>query len=339
MSLKSLAQTRWKLEPNLVTVYPYGLSYILSAVLAVIFAAILFVYTYYLKTTLSDSIPLVLVLLLMVLLFWGFAGTAIEFDNHSGIMRKKLMGFIPITTIHFSKLQGITPVANLYGSYKYRLFTKKNRYGKGILVSCAYTKNDDPNAVAFVEEAATTIHGFLDAYDSAVDYAAEPITTLRYFEQQSGIFILKKNKIGSTLLGLILLFIGIHELTPAAWLGHELSIGRICLLIFTIVGGPAIILAGFTNITLDISKRTLERKSPIRLGNKTFAFDNFNGIQTVRKSTNFIYSGTDVQLYFLKPGTNKEEVIVLQSFFKTKNVERFIQEVNAIIFNDGSVGY
>jgi len=337
MSLKSLAQTRWKLEPNLVTVYPYGLSYILSAVLAVIFAAILFVYTYYLNSTLSESLPLVLVLVLMVLLFWGFAGTSIEFDNHSGIMRKKLMGFIPINTIHFSKLQGINPVANLYGSYKYRLFTKKNRYGKGILVSCAYTNNDDPNALAFVEEAATTIHGFLDAYDAEGDYAPEPITTYRYFDQQSGIFLLKKNKIGSTLLGLVLLLIGIHELTPAAWLDQELSIGRICVLIFTVVGGPAIILAGFTNITIDITKRTVERKSPIRLGNKTFAFDNFNGIQTVRRSTNFIYSGTDVQLYFLKPGTDKEEVIVLQSFYKTRNVERFIQEVNAIILNEGQL--
>ncbi|WP_010603008.1 hypothetical protein [Pedobacter agri] len=73
------------------------------------------------------------------------------------------------------------------------------------------------------------------------------------------------------------------------------------------------------------------RKNPIGLGNKTYSFDHFNGIQTVRKSTNLIYSGTDVQLYFLKPGDQKEEVMVLSSFFSTKKVERFVAEVNSII--------
>lgn len=335
MSVKSLAQTRWKLEPNRVTIYPYGLSYILSAVLTVIFAVIMFLYVRYQNTSISDSLPLFLVLLLIIVLFWGFAGTSVEFDNHTGTMRKKLMGFIPVTTIPFAKLQGISPVSSLYGSYKYRLFRKDNKYGKGILVSCAYTKNDDPNAVAFVDEAATTIHSYLDVHDSPTDYVTEPITVYKYFVEQGGKYILKKNKIGSTILGLALLVIGLHELTPGAWLGHDLSIGRICMLIFTIVGGPAIVLAGFTNITLDTKGRTLERKSPIGLGNRLYSFDDFNGVQTVRKSMNFIYSGTEVQLYFVKPGTEKQEVIVLQSFYKTSNVERFVQEVHNII--NGSI--
>ncbi|MFD1257966.1 hypothetical protein ACFQ3S_14250 [Mucilaginibacter terrae] len=335
MSVKSLSQTRWKLEPDRVTVYPYGLSYILSGVLAVCFAVILLLYVKYQNTTINDSLPLVLVLLLTVVLFWGFAGTSIVFDNRKGNMRKLLMGFIPVTTIPFAKLQGISPVSNLYGSYKYRLFRKDNKYGKGLLVSCAYTKNDDQNAVAFVEEAATTIHSYLDAHDSPSDYVTEPITSYKYFEEQDGKYLLKKNKIGSTLLGLALLAIGIHELTPGAWLGHDLSIGRICMLIFTIVGGPAIILAGYTNITLDTTVRTLERKSPIGLSNRRYSFDDFNGVQTVRKSMNFIYSGTEVQLYFLKPGAEKQEVIVLQNFYKTSNVERFVQEVNTIMLSGG----
>jgi len=335
MSVRSLSQTRWKLESDRVTIYPYGLSYILSGILAVGFAVILFVYVKYQNTTIGDSLPLVLMLLLTVVLFWGFAGTSIVFDNSTGNMRKLLMGFIPVTTIPFAKLQGISPVSNLYGSYKYRLFKKDNKYGKGILVSCAYTKNDDPNAVAFVEEAVTTIHSYLDAYDSPTDYVTEPITSYKYFEEKDGKYLLKKNKIGSTLLGLALLAIGVHELTPFAWLGHDLSIGRICMLIFTLVGGPAIILAGFTPITLDAIGRTLERKSPIGLSNRRYSFDDFNGVQTVRKSMNFIYSGTEVHLYFLKPNAEKQEVIVIQSFYRTSNVERFVQEVHSII--NGSI--
>lgn len=331
MSIKSLIQTRWKMEPGRVTIYPYGLSYILSAVLAVLFAGLLFIYVKYDHATLTGAFPLILVLTLILLLFWCFAGTSIEFDKQSGTMRKKLMGFLPIISIPFSKLHGIIPVSNLYGSYKYRMFRKDAKFGKGILVSCSYTKNDDANAIAFVEEAATTIHQYLEAYALPSDEVNTPVTTYKYFIEQGSRFLLKKNKIGSTILGLLLLGIGIHELMPDAWLGNELAMGRIFMLLFLIIGGGAILLSGYTNVTFDTVNRTLERKSPIGLGNKLYSFDDFNGIQTVRKSVNFIYSGTDVQLYFLKRGTDKEEAIVLQSFTRSRNVERFVQEVNSIV--------
>ncbi|CAM4426183.1 hypothetical protein SAMN06265348_12129 [Pedobacter westerhofensis] len=333
MSIKALVQTRWKLEPDRVTIYPYGLSYILSAVLAVLFAGILFVYIHYQNSSLNTALPLVLVLLVIVVLFWGFAGTSIEFDQNSGVMRKKLMGFLPITRIPFSKLQGISSVSNLYGSYKYRLFRKDAKYGKGIVVSCAYTKNEDPNAIAFVEEAVTIIHQYLDVYVLPTDYISDPITTYKYFVEQGDKFLLKKNKIGSTIFGLVLFGIGIHELMPGAWLGNEWAIGRVFMLIFLIFGGAAIFFAGYTDVTFDTINRTLERKSPIGLGNKLYSFDDFNGIQTVRKSTNFIYSGTDVQLFFVKRGTAKEEAIVLKSFNRSSKVERFIQEVDAIMID------
>ena len=330
-SIKSLSQTRWKLEADRVTIYPHGLFYVLSAVLAVAFAAIGFLYVKYDNASLSDAIPLILLLLLVVVLFWGFAGTSVEFDNRSGVMRKKLFGFIPVNSIPFAKLHAINPVTSLYGSYKYRLFRKDAKYGKGIQVSSAYGKNDDPNAIAFVEEAANTIHGFFEKHDSPGDYNPAPITTYRYFNVEGGKYLLKKNKIGSTVLGLVLLAFGIHELTPNAWLDQDMSIGRICLLLFTVLGGPAIILAGFTSVVFDTMKQTVERKSPIGLGNRIYAFDDFNGVQTVRKSMNFIYSGTEVQLYFLKPGTDKQDVMVLQSFFRTSQVERFVQEVHSIL--------
>jgi hypothetical protein len=331
MSIKTLLKTRWKIEPDRVTIYPYGLSYLLSGILAVLFAGIFFVYLKYQNSSVNDAVPLISVLLVIVLLFWGFGETSIEFDNKTATMRKKLMGFLPITSIPFSNLHGISPVSNLYGSYKYRLFRKDNKFGKGILVSCAYTKNEDPNAIAFVDEAATIIHEYLDVYVLPTDQIDPQITTYKYFTKEDGKFLLKKNKVGSTIFGLLLFGTGVHELLPGAWLGNEWALGRIFMLLFLLIGGAAIFLAGYTDITFDTTNRTLERKSPIRLGNKRFSLDDFNGIQTVRRSTNFIYSGTDVQLYFIKRGTDKEEAIVLQTFTRSSKVERFVQEVNAII--------
>jgi hypothetical protein len=333
VSIKSLSKTRWKTEANRITVYPYGLSYILAAVLAVIFAAGYIVYVYNLQNSLESSIPLLAVMVMVILLFIGWAGTCIEFDNGQGIMRKKLFGFLPIRTLPLSKIFAINPVTN-FASYRYKVFKKDNRYGKGILVSCAYSKSDDPNALAFVEQVITPIHGYLENYDSPSDFAPVMISSYEFFDVQGSAYTIKKNKIKTTLFGLILLAVGIHELTPYAWLGHDINIGRICFLLFTIIGGLAIILAGYTNVKFDKNTRLLTRTSPIGLGNKSFSFSNFNGIQTVRKSTNFIYSGTDVQLYFLKPESQKEEAIVLQSFFSTKKVERFIAEVNSIIIEN-----
>jgi hypothetical protein len=329
--MQSLSKTRWRIEPDRITIYPYGLSYILAAVLAIIFAAGYLVFVYYLHNTMASSMPLLIVLTVVILLFVGWAGTAIEFDISSGIMRKQLFGFLPIKSIPFSRIYGISPVDNTMGAYKYRVFKKEDRYGKGILVSCAYGKADDQNAIAFVEEVITPIHRHLEAHDTPEDFKPVEIREYKFFDVQGSSYILKRKRVGSIVLGVALLSIGIHELTPDAWLGHGYAIGRICFLLFMLIGGPAIILAAFTEVRLDKSSRLLTRTSPIGLGNKSFSFNDFNGVQTVRKSTNLIYSGTDVQVYFLKPGADKEDVIVLQSFFSTRKVERFITEINSII--------
>lgn len=332
MSLKSISQTRWKIESDRITIYPHGLSYILSAVLLLLFGAGYIVYLKYLNYSNQSTMPLFVVLIGIVLLFIGFARTCIEFDISAGIMRKKLMGFLPVRSIPFSKIYAINPVTNIAGSYTYKVFKKDNRYGKGIVASCAYGKNDDPNAIAFIDRVVTPIHKYLEAHDVPEDFKPISIETYRFFNTEGTSYTLKKNTIGSLILGLVLSGLGIHELTPYAWMGQDLSVGRICFLLFTVIGGPLIISAGFTKVVFNKNNRLLERRSPIGLGNKTFSFDDFNGIQTVRKSTNMIYTGTDVQMYFLKPGAKKEDVIVLQSFFSTKNVERFIAELNSIIF-------
>ena len=333
MSLKTIAKTRWKIEPERITVYPYGLFYITGAFLAIIFAVGYFCYVHYLQGSSDSSMVLLGVLVAMVIVFFGWAGTYIEFDISAGKMRKKRFGFLSFGSIPFSKILAISPVSNLTGSYKYRLFKKDDRYGKGILMSCSYVKSDDENAVAFIEEVVTPIHRHLETHDAPGDFQPVRIDSYEFFEVNGSSYTIKKNRIGSTVLGLALFCIGVHELTPYAWLEQGYNIGRICFLIFTIIGGPAILLAGFTDLTLDKSSRLLTRTNPLGLGNKSYSFDDFDGLQTVRKSTNLIYTGTDVQAYFFLKSQSKQEVIVLQSFISTRKLERFIVETNSIIIN------
>jgi hypothetical protein len=129
----------------------------------------------------------------------------------------------------------------------------------------------------------------------------------------------------------LLLAIGLHELTPYAWLSYNGEFGGILFLGFMFIGGAAILLAGFTSITFNTVSGTIERKSPIGLGNKTYSFKDYTGLQTVRKTVNLIYAGTDILLYFDIPGKNKQEAMQLSSFRKSRNIERFVNEVYSII--------
>ena len=326
MSLKTLAKTRWTIEADRVTIYPYGLFYILAGVIAIFFAGLLFLYMHYQNVTLADTLPLLLVVVFIVVVFWGFALTYIEFDNSKGRMRKMLMGFIPTTTIPLANLQGIDLVSGLTtGSYNYNLFRKDSRYGNGIVVSSSYTKSNDPNAIAFVDEAVPIIHSYLDGYDSAADYAEEPITSYQYFEKKGDSYSIKTKKIGGLIFGLLFIGFGIWLFTVPA---DNLFAIIFCIALFFLFG-LVFINAAFTQITFDPQARTVKRTGLFRFLNKQYDFNNFTGIQTVRHTMNFIYVRTSVNLNFEVAG--KAHVLTVASLFRSKSVDRFIRELYQIM--------
>jgi hypothetical protein len=335
MSLRSFSKTSWRIDGSRVIVYPYRLYYILAVALAVIFAGLLSVYMIYENAGVNVWLPLALFLLFIAALFWGYGGTFIEFDNAQGVMRKKLFGFIPVINVPFNRLHGIKVVSNLsYGAYNYRMFKKDDKYGKGVQVSSGYGKNDDPNAVAFVNEVIPLIHQYLDQHDSQATVTEQPLTAYLYFSQEGGRYTIKKNKIAMVILGLLMFAFGVHEFTPAAWVNDLNLVGKACFLIFFVLGGPMIIVTAFTTVTFDQGTQTVERRSPIGLGNKSWSFRDFIGVQTVRRSVNMIYTGTDIEMYFIRPDNNKQEAIVVQNFKKSRNIERFVQELHQIIAVD-----
>ena len=322
-------KTRWKIQPNQIILYPHGLAHIMALILALIFAAAL-VFGGRAGIDLSGSTIFAGLLLLAVVLVFAFGFTSITFDNHAGMMTRRLMGFLPVKVTAFEQLWGINLITSVGGGYSYRLFLKSNRYGKGIPVSSGYSKNDDQNATTFVNEVVPLIHKFLDQHAPIAHQGAPELTEFRYFNVTGGEYTLKKNKFVSLIIGLGLLFIGIHELSPVAWLGNGLELGRIFMLLVLLLGGPILILSAFTKVILDPVSKKVERISPIGLGNKYYDMKDFTGIQTIRKSTNFIYSGTDVLLYFQKADSGKEEGLTLRTFTRTRSIDRFVNEVNAI---------
>lgn len=334
MTFRSLTQTRWKIEPDRVTLFPNGFSYVLSVILAIALAGILLIFSRYMNESIGGSLPLVLLLLFVVVLFWAHGNTYVVFDGQLQRMQKKLMGLIPVTTVPFHDLQGIQVVTSLlYGGYNYRAFTKANRYGKGTTVSSGYSRADDPNALALIHSVLPAIYKLMNTHEdlSAAATPPEPITQYRYFTGHPGNYTLKKNKPAGILIGLALLGLGIYMMIDSPFFADLDSFRRGIILLFLLVCGPAIILAVFTRIVFDPQRQTVSRISPVGLGNRQYQFSEFTGFQTIRRSINFIYSGTDVHMYFAPAGQSKEVALVLRSFRNPHKIDRFVAEVQQIM--------
>ncbi|WP_295771632.1 hypothetical protein [uncultured Mucilaginibacter sp.] len=329
MSFKSLAKTRWRIEPERVIIYPTGVFYIFVPIMAILGIGLLYMYTSTQNVSISQSMPIVLLILLIVVLFWGAANTYIEFDNRQARMRKMFMGFIPTKNIPFAQLHGIDVVSGITtGSYNYSLFRKNSRYGKGIVVSSAYTKNDDPNAIAFVEEAVPIIHGYLEKYDSPADFVSEPITSYKYFELKGNVYAVKSNKIGALITGIVLIGIGLWLFTIPA---DSLIAILFCIgLLFLF--GVVFINAAFTQFLFDPQNGTVKRTGLFSFLHKEYSFVNYAGIQTIRHTVNLIYVRTSVNLIFVLPEKNNKEVpLTVASLFREKSIDRFIKEFYSIM--------
>lgn len=328
MTLKSLSKTRWSLEPQRVVIYPYGVFYLFTIVFALFATALLLLYVTYQNTTFTESLPFVLFLLLIVAMFWGHAGTFVEFDHNKGHMRKMLLGFIPTTTTPLSKLQGINAVSNLAGSYNYRLFRKDSRYGKGLVVSCGYTQSNDPNALAFVEEAVPVIHQFLDQYDTPADYVKVPLTSYQFFTKEGPVFTIKNAKTGAIIIGLIFIAIGI------SLLGLETNglLAKVVIIAIMLGLGFIFFNAAYTQTTFNTDTQLIERTGWIKALNKKYHFGAFAGLQTVRQSINFVYTGTSINMHFHVPGkADRQDVLAVASLRKSAQVERFVDELYQIM--------
>ncbi|TDQ11500.1 hypothetical protein [Pedobacter metabolipauper] len=328
MSIKKLSKTSWKIEPGRVTIYPYGLLYIFAAIITVLFSSLIVIYISFLNVPIADSLFVILFALLPVVLFWGFATTRIEFDSEKGRMRKLFMGFLPVNSIPFSSLHGISPVVNVAGGYNYRMFRKDARYGKGIVVSSGYAKNDDPNAIAFVGEAVPLIHGYLEQHDTPADFVSEPINFYRFFNQEGSVYTVKNKKTGAILFGLMFIALGL-------WLTTTETDGifvKIFLVAFVVFIGLIFINAAYTKITFDTAAHTIQRTGLVKFWHREYQLSNYAGLQTVRRSINFVYAGTDINMYFNIPEKNgKQEILTVSSFKKSTDIERFIQEVYQIM--------
>lgn len=328
----SITKTRWTIESDRIIIRPYGSLFIFGGIVAAIFTAFFIGFKGMGPQNPFGSVPLALFLLIMALFCFMAGFTYLCFDRSTGRMQQMLFGFIPIRTIGFEKLYKVNMVTQNTGSFNYKLFTKKNKYGRGITISSGYGKHTHPNAVAFSSEVIPLIHQYIGASDNALE-VEQPVAILDYnfFTETGGVYQVKNSKAGALVIGLFCLFIGLHEATPFAWLNNVSTIGKLIVIGFPSLIGIIFIAAAYTKFTFDTNTHIVERKSPLGIGNHRYNFEDFVNFQTIRKTYNGIYTGTDVEMYFQKAGSNKLQSVQVASFRNTQKIERLIREIESIM--------
>lgn len=322
----SISKTQWKIESDRITICPRGILFILASVLAVIFIGLFLLGQ---KENAGYMRPLVVIMALVWLPFLLGGFTCVIFDRNAGRMKQMLFGFLPVRNVPFEKLYQVNMITQRPGGFNFRIFTRANKYGRGTIISSHYSKDTDPNAVAFINEVIPLIHQYLDAV-APLESENTEITDYEYFTEGDGIYTLKVKKAGLVVFGILSLAIGIHECTPDAWMYYLNIVGKLLVTIFPIALGVVFIAAAYTRLTFNMGTRIIERKSPIGIGNRQFSFDSFVNFETVRKTYNGVYTGTDINMFFETTG-KKSNVLRVSTFRNTQQIERFMREIRSII--------
>lgn len=335
MALKKFAQTRWDVEAQRVTLYPYRIFNALSIAFAVILLGFMVVAYIMLEqdpiVSFATGIPMFITFAIIVALIWAVGRTTVVFDNDAQVMRKKLFGILSIRSERFDDLANVGMVRNTMGGFNYRAFPKRDKYGKGVVVSASYAKDDDPNAVALTNEAFSVITRFLTAGYHVNENTTQLITDFKFYDNNPPYYSIKRNIAGGLIIGLILFAVGVNELINHS-ITHDSDTFHKVLVIVVFLGfGGIFAFSAFTKVTFDTNAKTVTRENLMGIGNQTYSFAEFINFQITRRTTNMIYSGTDVKMYFEIPGSTKQKVLALKSFRSTKKIDRFLEESRYIM--------
>lgn len=323
MSINTLRKTRWKVNPRSISVYPYGVFYILTFFLALAFGVLI---------ALNGAPQGIIISLVVILLLLGlFGNTNVVFDNEQQLMQKKLFGFLPVASIPFEKLEGINIVRNNMGGYNFRAFRKNDKFGKGTPVSAGYSKETDTNALGFTQEVIAPVHAWLDEITPANSDIKKPLDSYSFFLVNHTEYVVKKSKVTFILSGLLFIAFGVYALIDETVMPNAKPLVKYGVIAGSLLLGLALIVGAYTKIVFDTADKMVRTVSPIGLRNREYSFSDFDGFQIVRRSTNMIYTGTDVQIYFRANNNKKAGMLVLKTFMGTKKIDRFLEETGSVM--------
>lgn len=331
MSIKELMKTRWSVEHDRITIYPYGWYFVVSVIMAILFigfaVAVYVLEPYSLGTVMPILLPFFLV---MIALFFAGGYTHIVFDNNNFTMTKRWMGIVPVVTKSFDQLHGVNVMRQSTGGFNFRIYPRNDKFGKGVAISSYYNKDTHPNCVAFTTEVIPLIHKYLDM-NSPLPVQQEIITEYIYFTESNGVYTYKQRRLTMVIFFVACLALGIHELTPYAFSLDKGDAFHIAMIAGPLLFALVFLNALFMTITFDTKTRMVEKKSPARIGNLKMPFEYFQNFHMIRKTTNGAYAGTEVHMIFHEPGAKNTKSMMIRQVQNTRKIDRLVEEIKNIM--------
>lgn len=321
-----MIKTQWTIETDQITLFP-NRRYIFAGIIVLILVIVLGIYA---KAELLNNtrtlINYLLIFGLAALAPFGLALNKIAFDMIDKTMLVKLFGFITIKRIDFKEIAAISPVTLDTGSYSYQVFKKSDRHGKGIRISSHYSKTNDKNAEALVNEVFPILERHLS--DQAVPEVVTPVTSFDHYVVEDGVYMVKGIKGAKIFMGLLgggFVVLGLYLIVT---IGNS---GNVIGTYATFVLGLFLLLGITKTVSLNVNNRTVVKSLFLGLKKTEYSFDDFQEFHVLRKTTNFVYSGTEVGLVMKERNSDKFFVVGLVSFRNTKKIERFMAETAKIL--------
>lgn len=319
-------KTKWKTEADRIILQPNLILNAFGILFLLVFIG-LGIYTQ--NELLSNSRTLTFYFIIfgsVPLLFFLLARNQIIFDRIDQKLYVRLFGLFTIRSVPFDNIAAVNAVY-LYGTaFNFQVFKKTDRHGKGIRISSGYGKETDKNAIAFTEEVFPLIEDFLkDVFTT--EPAPEAITTFEYYTLDQGVYTLKFRAAINAVLGVTLVIWSVYSFFST----NALSLNNPLLITFIpFIFGLLILIGANNKIIFDTNSRTILKTTMGGIKKKEYPFSAYLGFSIIRKTTNFIYSGTDAGIKIdTQDGNHK--VLVLKAFNRTKKIERFILETETIL--------
>jgi hypothetical protein len=266
-------------------------------------------------------------ILVICLILFGIGERKVIFDSSSQQMYVKMFG-VTTSSTPFDQIAAVTPYQTM-GAISYRVFTKKNRHGRGIPISGGYSRQTNKNLIQYQQEALPRIDELV--FSNRPPEVKQAIYEFQFFKEEGGVYTITKNKTGGLVFGVLLCALTIYALFHPEFMSDEVSYKRILVTYFPLLIGLALICACFTSISFDKNRRQIIVSYLGGITRKEYSFDDFVRFQIVRKSTNFVYSGTEVKALLNIPDKGKTRELFLRNFTGTKKIERFIDEASTIL--------
>lgn len=329
--------TKWNIQAGSITLYPSGVFKIIGIAITALSAAFAIYFLVMLGPGGKDPcfiIPFFALLFLPGLFLFLGGFTRIVFDDNERSMKRYLFGFLKNKTVAYDDIAAIESYGSNTGM-NYRIFLKENRHGKGIAISSGYTSAQHTAAMVFRRE----LIPLLEQRVKAGSLQQEPvtgttrnyITDFSYYKEQGNVYTLKTSHLPSLIIGLALFAWGIYALTLGSGNHYKKASDAFFATYFPLIIGFAFLVSCFTKTMLDKAGRKIILSYAGGLYKKEYFFSDFVRYLIVRKTTNMIYSGTDVRMELQPAGKTKTTVVTMRSFGKTRKIERFIEETNAIM--------